>query len=111
HAPAAHAGYGGGRLLDLLRNQVAPALDHDVLAAPRDEQLTIELEAEVTAVEPAAGQGDRGRGLGLPVVAAHAGRSPERDASDASLVAGLARVVEQPDLVLGERGPHGHKRQ
>ena len=68
-APAADPLDRGRRLLDLLGHEVAAALDDEVLPAAADVDLARRSIGEVPAVEPAAGEGDRGGGLGLPEVA------------------------------------------
>ena len=110
-AAAADAGHGGGDLFDLLRDEVAAGLDDEVLPAAGDEDLAVGHVGEVAAVEPPAGQRDGRRRLRLAVVA-RGGRGPAKDQAAHGALRDLGpRIVDQADLVLGQRAAHGHEAQ
>ena len=94
-----------GGLLDLLRHEVAAALDDEVLPPAADVDLAGGAVGQVPGVEPPAGQRDgRGR-LRLPVVAARHRGPAEDEAAHHALGHVRPGVVHDADLVLRELAP------
>ena len=102
---------GGHDFLDLLGDQVAAALDDQVLAPSRDVDVAVRAEGQVAAVHPPAGDHGRRRRLGLMVVTGGHRRPAEDEPAHAAVGHIRARVVQDPHLVAGQRSAHGDEPQ
>ncbi len=105
---AAGAGELGDRVLELIREHVAPGPDHDVLGPAGDEQLARSDVPEVAGLEPSVVEQRAGRGVVVPITAG--GRGPAKlDATERPFAELVATVVDDPDLVTRERAATGDK--
>ena len=110
-AALAHAVDAVDHRLRLVRVDVAPGLDDDVLPPSRQEQLAAGQVAEVARVEPPVAGGDGPGRVGVAVVTRHRRRAAELHPSLEALAEGGAGLVGDPQLVPRQGGAARDERQ
>ena len=111
HTTPAHAGRVRRRQFHLLRDDVVAGLDDAILLAPGDVDLAVGQVAQVAGVHPSVLVDHGGRGLGIAKVALGLRRPPKEHASLDALGDVLALVINDANLVAGQRLAVGDEAQ